>query len=124
MSTSLYDELGGFSVVRRIVSDFYDRVLEEEDLAPFFSNTNMAELIDHQTKFWATLLGGPASYTHDQLLNVHTDLGVKDVHFDLVVDLAEETLEDHDLDAVQIAAVKESLQKYRSCIVVSSKPND
>ena len=124
MSSSLYDELGGFLAVRRIVSDFYDRVLQEESLAPFFNDTNMAELIDHQAKFWVTLLGGPASYTHDQLLNVHSGMGIKDVHFDLVVDLAQETLEDHDVDEEQIAAVKKSLQKYRSSIVVSSKPND
>jgi truncated hemoglobin YjbI len=34
MTISLYDQLGGFSKVRKVVSDFYDRVLEEEDLAP------------------------------------------------------------------------------------------
>jgi hemoglobin len=51
MSNTLYDQLGGFSVVRKLVSDFYDRVLEEDDLAPFFKDTDMAHLIDHQTKF-------------------------------------------------------------------------
>ena len=61
MSKSLYDQLGGFSVVRKLVSDFYDRVLKEEDLAPFFKDTDMADLIDHQTKFWTTLLGGVVS---------------------------------------------------------------
>ena len=70
MDTSLYDRVGGFSAIRKVVSDFYDRVLEEESLAPFFSETDMATLIDHQTKFWSALMGGPASYSEQQLLKV------------------------------------------------------
>ncbi len=120
MSNSLYDQLGGFSAVRKLVSDFYDRVLEEEDLAPFFKDTNMADLIDHQTKFWTTLLGGPASYTDEQLRKIHTSMGIQDHHFDLVVDLAVETLEDHDLNAQQIGEFSEQLRGYRSQFVVAT----
>jgi hemoglobin len=71
MTAGLYEQLGGFSVVRKLVSDFYDRVLDETDLEPFFDNTDMATLVDHQTKFWAMLLGGPASYTEDQMRHIH-----------------------------------------------------
>lgn len=67
MSETLYDQLGGFKFVRKIVSDFYDRVLDDDDLSPFFENTDMATQIDHQTQFIAMLLGGPASYTNEQL---------------------------------------------------------
>ena len=118
MSGSIYDQLGGFSAVRKLVSDFYDRVLDEEDLAPFFNDTDMADLIDHQTKFWATLLGGPASYTDEQLLTIHTSMGIRDDHFDLVVELVSETLEDHDVDAQVIDGISEQLNGYRSSIVV------
>ena len=123
MSKSLYDQLGGFSVVRKLVSDFYDRVLKEEDLAPFFKDTDMADLIDHQTKFWTTLLGGPASYTDEQLRKIHT-MGIQDHHFDLVVDLAVETLEDHDIDAQHIGDISEQLRGYRSSIVVAKDSDE
>ena len=49
VTASLYDRLGGFKTVRKIISDFYDRVLDEDDLSPHFAETDMASLIDHQT---------------------------------------------------------------------------
>ena len=117
MSQALYDQLGGFSAVRKLVSDFYDRVLEEEDVAPFFRNTEMSKLIDHQTKFWATLLGGPVSYTDEQLRKLHTSMGIEDNHFDVVLDLVQETLEDHDIDEQAVAGIIEKMNTYRSVIV-------
>ena len=116
----MYDQLGGFSAVRKLVSDFYDRVLDEEDLAPFFNDTDMANLIDHQTKFWATLLGGPASYTEEQLHTIHASMGIRDHHFDLIIDLVSETLEDHDVDAQDIGRLAEKLNGYRSSLVGAS----
>ena len=117
MSQTLYDQLGGFAAVRKLVSDFYDQVLDEEDLVPFFHDTEMANLIDHQTKFWVTLLGGPASYTDEQLRKVHASMGIQDRHFDLMVDLARETLGDRDIDEQQIASIIEELNAYRPAIV-------
>ena len=120
MPKSLYDQLGGFSAVRKLVSDFYDRVLEEETLVPFFKDTDMPDLIDHQIKFWTTLLGGPTSYAEEQLSKIHASLGIQGHHFDLVVDLAVETLEDHDLNAQQIGEFSEQLRGYRSQFVVAT----
>jgi hemoglobin len=124
LSSSLYDKLGGFSAVRKLVSDFYNRVLAEEDLAPFFKDTNMADLIDHQTKFWTTLLGGPASYTGEQLRKIHTSMGIQDHHFDLVIDLVVETLEDHDLDEQHIGDISAQLKEYRSSIVIEQDADE
>jgi hemoglobin len=117
MTQTLYDQLGGFSAVRKLVSDFYDRVLDDEELAPFFVDVAMADLIDHQTKFWAMLLGGPASYTQDQLKRIHVAMRIRDRHFDLAMDHVAETLEDHDVASDDIARVSQSLQGYRSSIV-------
>jgi hemoglobin len=124
MSNTLYDQLGGFSAVRKLVSDFYDRVLEEDDLAPFFEHTDMAHLIDHQTKFWTTLLGGPASYTTDQLRKIHTTMGIEDRHFDLVAELVAETLEDHDIDEKHARSFMDNLASYRSCIVIAKDSDE
>jgi hemoglobin len=121
MSTSLYDELGGFSAVRKLVSAFYDRVLEEESLTPFFEETDMASLVDHQTKFFSTLLGGPASYTRDQLERIHAGMGIGDRHFELVIELLLETLEDNDMNDEHIQALAEEVRGYRSVIVSAAQ---
>ncbi len=73
MGSSLNDRLGGFSFIRELVSNFYSKVLEEDDLIPFFAQTDMARLVD-QTKLWATALEGPASYTTDQLTAIHRSM--------------------------------------------------
>jgi hemoglobin len=121
MSQSLYEQLGGFSFVRKLVLDFYDRVLDEDDLIPFFQNTDMARLVDHQTKFWSTLLGGPASYDRDQLDVLHSSMGVEDQHFDLVLELAVETLEDHEVGSEHIESLTKAFESYRSAIVARNK---
>ena len=117
MSQTLYDQLGGFSAVRKLVSDFYDRVLDEEGVASFFRDTEMSKLIDHQTKFFATLLGGPVSYTDEQLRKLHTSMGIQDHHFDVILDLVQETLEDHDIDKQAVTSIIEKMNTYRSAIV-------
>lgn len=117
MSGSLYDQLGGFSFVRKLVSDFYDRVLDEEDLVPFFEEVDMGRLVDHQTKFWATVLGGPASYTPEQLKVIHGSKEIADQNFDLVLKLIRETLEDHEVGEQRVDIITEALDAYRSVIV-------
>jgi hemoglobin len=121
MSTSLYDQLGGFSSVRKLVSCFYDLVLDDEDVSPFFENTSMSDLIDHQTKFWAAILGGPASYTGEQLHAIHVTMGLEDQHFDKILELVVETLEDHGIDQEHIDGIAEQLQAHRLNIVISEK---
>ncbi len=61
MSVSMFDRYGGFATVRTIVSSFYDKVLDSDRLSRFFVDIDMRALVDHQTKFVASLMGGPAS---------------------------------------------------------------
>jgi hemoglobin len=108
MTRSIFERVGGFKTVRKIVSDFYDRVLDDEVLVPYFANVDMQGLIDHQTKFFATVLGGPASYTDEQLGKVHEGMSITNQAFEIVCELVSETLEDHDLpdDDVQNVLAK------------------
>ena len=117
MTQSLYDKLGGFSFVRKLVSSFYDRLLDEDTLAPFFVDTDMSALVDHQTKFWATALGGPASYTPEQLRNIHKSMGIKESHFDLVLELVEEILEDHDVEDEDVGTIIQAFEGYRAVVL-------
>jgi hemoglobin len=53
MAQTMYERYGGFPKIRRVVSDFYDRVLEEPELQRHFEGVDMRRLVDHQTKFVA-----------------------------------------------------------------------
>ena len=119
LTKSIFDRIGGFKKVRKIVSDFYDRVLENEVLIPYFEDVDMPSLIDHQTKFYATVLGGPASYTDEQLGKIHKGMGITDHAFDVVCELVVETLEDHDLEEDDIQQVQSLLVAKKHLMVES-----
>ena len=81
---TLYEKYGGFSNVSKIVLAFYDTLLDDDDIGPFFDDVDMAKMVDHQTKFIASLLGGPASYTDNQLKQLHSHLEITDEHYDVL----------------------------------------
>ena len=67
MKSTIFQRYGGFASVSKVVMSFYDKVLDSPVASPYFANTNMKRLIDHQTKFIAQIMGGPVSYTDEQL---------------------------------------------------------
>jgi hemoglobin len=116
---TIYDRCGGFSTVRRVVSDFYDRVLDSALLAKHFEDVQMTRLMDHQTRFIAYLMGGPASYTDDHLERVHGRLGITKPEFEEMVALLRETLEEHDFERADIELVDQELRRRERLVVTA-----
>jgi hemoglobin len=114
---SLFEKLGGFAKVSRIVSAFYDKVLDSEILAPYFQNADMRQLIDHQTKFIAQVMGGPASYSNQELQRVHQHLDVSDEAFAEMAMLMRETLEDFDLEDEDVETICDEIVSRKPYIV-------
>lgn len=114
---TIYERCGGFATVRKVVTDFYDKVLDEEGVAEHFADVDMARLIDHQTKFISFLLDGPASYSDDHLQRVHSHLHITLQEFDLVTALLRETLADHGFGESDLAVVDQRLRQRESLIV-------
>lgn len=117
MTKTLFDRAGGFAKVRKVVSSFYDRMIDSPRLAPYFDGVDMPALVDHQTKFVAYIMGGPASYTDEQLRRVHAHLRISRSDFAEMVDLLCESLEDHDLADGDVAEVRRALQAREHLIV-------
>lgn len=114
MQKSLFEKYGGFSVISKIVLDLYDRLLDDDDVGPFFDEVEMARIVDHQTKFVSSLMGGPASYTDDQIEKMHARLTITNAHFDTLQGILRQTLLDHsvsDEDAEAIIALFEERRK-------------
>jgi hemoglobin len=117
MALTLFERCGGFATVRKIVSAFYDKVLDSPALQKHFADVDMRALIDHQAKFVAMVMGGPASFTDDQLRRVHAPLGITSAEFAEMVSVLQETLEDFDLPAADIAHVVREISRRQSLIV-------
>lgn len=102
MKTSLFDRLGGFAQIRLIISDFYDRILDSEQLRPYFENIDVRRMIDHQTKFVSALMGGPASYSNEHLGRAHGHLGISPEEYVEMGEIFRETLEDFDVPEAEV----------------------
>lgn len=120
---TLFEKYGGFAKVSRVVLAFYDTLLDSDDIGPFFDDIDMARMVDHQTKFVASLLGGPASYTDVQLRQLHAHLAIQDSHFDELKEVLKKTLEDHSFVPGDIDVVLQEFENRRVLIVGNNDVN-
>ena len=81
---TVYDRIGGHAALEVVVEDFYARVLADDQLAGFFTGTNMNRLKGKQVEFFAAALGGPEPYTGAPMKQVHRGRGITILHFNLV----------------------------------------
>ena len=114
---TLYDKYGGFSTVSRIVMSLYDRLLDDDDVGPFFDDVDMPRLIDHQTKFVSSLMGGPASFSDTHIAAAHKHLPIGDAHFDKLKELVTETLNDFGVEEPDIATVLGAFEERRALLI-------
>ena len=117
MKNTIFERYGGFTKVSRIVMSFYDKVLDSPVTSPFFANTDMKRLIDHQTKFIASLMGGPVSYTNEHLERVHDRLDITETAFLETMMLLRETLEDYDFKGEDIQQVENEMMARKNFVV-------
>ena len=119
---SLFDRVGGFGTLSKVVLSFYDRVLDDDVLAHYFADVDMRRLIDHQTKFVAFLMGGPASYTDEHLRLAHARLGIDAAAFEQMTLVMRDTLEDFRLPDRDIDHVMAQIRARRELIVAAPTP--
>lgn len=114
---TIFERNGGFAAIRRVVSEFYDRVLDSPVISHHFEHVDMPRLLDHQARFIASVTGGPASYGDDHLRRVHARLGITTDEFREMLDLLAETLEDFDWDPADVRAVAAEISSREGVIV-------
>ena len=117
MSQSLFQKYGGFASVSRVVLTFYDKALDSDQIGGFFEDVDMKRLVDHQTKFISSLLGGPASFANDRLEQLHSRFEISDLDMDEMAKLLAESLEEHGFEPADREAVIYEIESRRSYIV-------
>ncbi|MDK3020355.1 group I truncated hemoglobin [Pseudodonghicola flavimaris] len=120
MPQTLYEKYGGFKTISRIVMTFYEMALDSDQIGDYFADVDMPRLIDHQTKFISSLMGGPASFSDDRLEAVHRALGISHADFDEMAALLSEALADHGVGATDVGLVLEAIEGKRGIIVARS----
>lgn len=114
---TLYQKLGGMAAIDLAVDMFYQRVVADPCLRPFFVGIDMARMREHQKKFLVLAFGGGPGYEGRGLRDAHaglvTRLGLGDVHFDAVAGHLAEVLAQLGVDGVvvnEVLAVTESVR--------------
>ncbi len=93
---SLFDRVGGAGAVKAAVAEFYDRVLADARLAPFFEGTETHRLMAKQRAFLRFALGGAEAWTGVSLRGAHAlavSQGLSESHFGWVAEHLQATLE-------------------------------
>lgn len=96
-NATLYERLGGDVAIRRAVEVFYQKVLGDARLAPFFKNIDLDRLYRHQAAFLSQVTGGPKMYSGRGMAQAHARLAITQRDFDAVAYHLTETL--HELNA-------------------------
>jgi hemoglobin len=117
MAQTLFEKYGGFATVSRVVMDFYDRALDSDQIGGYFDDVDLKRLVDHQTKFVSSLMGGPASFADERLRALHAHLGISDADMDEMKAILSRTLDDHGVAASDVGLVMDAIEARRPLIV-------
>lgn len=120
MSETLYDKYGGIETFSAVVSNFYQKILDSAELAPYFDNVNMESLMSHQTNFISTALGGPDNYNGRDLKKVHAPYQITVPHFQEVAELLEESLDEAGVEQADITTITTLISSLMDQIVSSA----
>ena len=97
MINQLYEKVGGADTIRELVRIFYDRVLADRRLAPFFPDTDMESLRAKQVMFLTMLMGRTRTFSGKDLSAAHAGAraqGLTDEHFDALLGHFEASMRD------------------------------
>lgn len=109
---SLFDRIGGEPALDRMVGAFYQRVLADEELRPFFAETSVEKLRAMQREFFAAALGGPVRYTGRRLSEVHSGRGIGPRHLRRFLDHLLVTLWSYDISEQDAYEIVSRLNTY------------
>jgi hemoglobin len=92
VTQSLFEELGGEPVLRRIVDRFVDRLFEDPMIGFFFGRADRQRIKDKEYEFAAAHLGAPVEYTGRALGAAHAAHRIFDGQFMRRLQILRETL--------------------------------
>ena len=114
-AVSDYDAIGGGPAVSAVVNDFYERVLGDPHLAPYFEGIDIPQVKRHQVHLVTQVRGGPNNYDGRPLAEAHAGLGVDHDDFAAVAG--------HLTGAMRDAGVPEDILMRAIAVVAATEPD-
>ncbi len=114
---SLYDRIGGAPAVAALIDRFYEKIVADPRLAPFFAHTTLEKLRKMQREFFSAALDGPQSYSGLSLSQGHAGRGITADHFSRYVSHLLETLTEMGVSPHDIREVVDRIATYADDII-------
>jgi hemoglobin len=121
---TLFDRVGGEQGVKNLVRSFYDRVLQDPELAPFFEDASIDRLYRMQYEFFAAALGGPVTYSGLSIQQAHFGLGIDKDDFGRFVNHLIDTLKAWQLNEHEIHTLISRVNTYADEVTGSAVVSD
>lgn len=116
-SKTLFDKFGGSKAIEAVVDTFYNDVMADDELSPFFAETNMKVQRQHQTNFISYVLGGPKKYEGKSMKDSHAHLKISNKDFDKVAFHLTNALKHHGVDGTDLSDTMKIVETTRADIV-------
>lgn len=117
---TLYDRIGGRPSIERMVTAFYQRVLADPLLCPFFEDTSIEKLKQMQVAFFSIALGGDEPSKMPSLFEAHAGRGIESEHLTRFTKLLVETLAEVGVGEDDAKRVYERVATYANEILGDS----
>jgi hemoglobin len=85
-NASLYDRLGGKPAIEAVVNQFIQNVAADDRINAFFANVDANDLSAKLVDQICQASGGPCTYTGRDMKTAHEGMGVKEEHFNALVE--------------------------------------
>ena len=109
---TLFERVGGEQAISDLIHEFYDRVLADPELKPFFKNASVGKLRRMQREFFSAALDGPITYSGRPLSHVHHGRGITKHHFALYVGHLIDTLKDKGINDQDVQEIIGRISTY------------
>lgn len=109
---TIYEQIGGNPTIERLVTAFYQRVLADPLLSPFFESTSIEKLKKMQVAFFTIALGGPEPDLNQSLFEAHQGRGIQRKHLTLFTQHLMTTLREIGIKEENAAKVYQRIGTY------------
>ena len=117
---TLYEKIGGKPSIEKMITLFYQHVLSDPLLSPFFRDSSIEKLTQMQTAFFSIALGGEEPTQMPSLAGAHRGRGIESKHLTRFTELLVQTLTEVGISEQDTQRVYERIATYSNEILGES----
>lgn len=117
---TLYERIGGEPTIDKLITTFYQHVLNDPLLSPFFENSSTEKLTSMQKAFFSVALGGPEPDEKISLYEAHQGRGIQVKHLTRFTEHLVETLREIGVEEEDAKQVYERIATYSNDVLGES----